>query len=440
LADALLACSPFAAQASPAGDAQPSASLPTQSAEKELRHFYEIRGDRPLWTTDGALTPAAETVVSLIRTAELDGISSEDVYLADLDLALRRLNAAPSPKATREADLALSRSFAAYVRKTLEAPQGLMLYEHASLEPQVPTVLQALQSAAAAPSLASYVAQIGWLHPLYAPLRQAIAAQGRDDTALRRRGLANLERIRALPTTPRGGRYVLVNAARAQLWMYEGDRAIGSMKVVVGKVDHQTPMMAGYIRYAILNPYWNVPADFTRDKIAGNVISKGPSYLRGGGYEVLSDWTADATVVDPQTVDWRAVANGQVNLRVRQKPGPANSMGKVKYEFPNQLGIYLHDTPQTALMLEQQRLYSSGCVRLEDAERLGRWLFGGPMPVASQTEERFDLPAIVPVYITYLTLEPGPDGQLAVSGDAYGRDRPAQPALAIEGGRSAASR
>lgn len=385
------------------------------------------------------LTPAAETAVSLIRTAEFDGISPEDVHAADLDLALRRLSAAPSPEAADEAELALSRSFAAYVRKTLDAPQGLMLYEHVSLEPQVPTVFQALRSAAAAPSLASYVAQMAWLHPLYAPLRQAIAAQG-DDMALRRRGMANLERIRALPAIPRGGRYVLVNAATAQLWMYEGDRSIGSMKVVVGKVDHQTPMMAGYIRYAILNPYWNVPADFTRDKIAGNVISKGPGYLRSGGYEVLSDWTVDATVIDPQSVDWRAVANGQESLRVRQKPGPANSMGKVKYEFPNQLGIYLHDTPQTALMLEQQRQYSSGCVRLEDAQGLGRWLFDGPLPVASQSEERFDLPAIVPVYITYLTMDAGPDGQLALIEDAYGRDRPAQPALAIQGGRSAASR
>lgn len=406
----------------------------------ELRRFYGARAWAPLWTAGGAVSPAGETVAGLIASADLDGIDPAEVYAGELRAALRRLRGEPGDAALTGAELALSRSLAAYVRLTREAPRGAMLYEHVSLEPQVPDPARALWEAAQAPALDRYVADMAWLHPLYGQLRRAYVASGRDDAAMRQTVTANLMRLRALPAVPPGGRYILVNAAVARLWMYEGEQPVGSMKVVVGKVDHQTPVMSGYVRYAILNPYWNVPADFTRDKIAPKVLRQGQGYLRRAGLEVLSGWDDDAAPVDPASVDWRAVASGAIDLRVRQAPGPANSMGKVKFEFPNQLGIYLHDTPQTELMREEARQFSSGCVRLEDAQRLGAWLFRGTMPGASQSEQRFDLPALVPVYITYLTAQPQPGGGLALLADPYGRDRGAGPALALYNGAPAALR
>ena len=413
-----------AASPSPASASAPSQweRVLEQPGNAELRRFYYYRGNRPLWIADGHLTPAATALAGLVRTAQLDDLAPQDVFADDLDAALRQAEAEGTPAALDAAELALSRSFAAYVRLTRQAPDGVMLYEHASLQPQVPPVATALQDAAKAPSLDQYVRDMGWLHPLYAPLRHAFAEAGGTGSANRQAFLSNLARLRALPAVPPGGRYVLVNAAAARLWMYQDGRPVDSMKVVVGKVDHQTPIMSGYIRYAVLNPYWNVPADFARDKIAPKVLANGLAYLRRSGFEVLSDWTADATVVDPKTVDWKAVAAGQIDLRVRQQPGAANSMGKVKFEFPNPLGIYLHDTPQTALMAQETRLYSSGCVRLEDAQRLGRWLFSGPMPSADTSEEKFDLPKVVPVYVTYLTLQPTADGQVIALGDPYDRD------------------
>ena len=94
------------------------------------------------------------------------------------------------------------------------------------------------------------------------------------------------------------------------------------------------------------------------------------------GFEALSDWTNQAEVIDARTIDWRAVADGRVQPRVRELPGRGNSMGSVKFMFPTELGIYLHDTPQRALFAKSDRHFSNGCVRLEDAPRLGRWLFG----------------------------------------------------------------
>ena len=434
-----------------AAPGRPPASLPApelsslqaglaQPDYAELRQFYGYRHYQRLWFAGGALSPAGSAAADLVRTAAIDGIAPAALQASAMDDALARAAAERSPEAVDAAELALSRSFAAYVRLTLQAPDGGMLYEHVSLEPQTVSPGRALEDAAEARSLDDYVGQMRWLHPLYAQLRKAWLASGERDPAREQVVATNLARIRALPAVPPGGRYVLVNVAAARLWMYEGDRPVDSMKVVVGKIDHPTPMMSGYIRYAILNPYWNVPSDFTRDKIAGKVLKQGQSYLRRAGFEVLSDWTADPTVVDPAKIDWHAVADGSLALRVRQLPGAANSMGQVKFEFPNQLGIYLHDTPQTQLMQEVARQFSSGCVRLEDAQRLGRWLFNGAMPGADATEQRIDLPQLVPVYITYLTAEPEQNGTIAMLDDPYGRDAASGRALAGEGRATVASR
>ena len=92
--------------------------------------------------------------------------------------------------------------------------------------------------------------------------------------------------------------------------------------------------------------------------------------------EVLSDWSERARPLDPRRVDWRAVAAGRRLVNMRQLPGPQNMMGRVKFMLPNDLGVYLHDTPHRDLFTRTDRRESSGCVRLEDAQRLGRWLFG----------------------------------------------------------------
>ena len=231
----------------------------------------------------------------------------------------------------------------------------------------------------------------------------------------------NLERARALPARL-GRRFVLVDAADARLWMYEDGRPVDSMRVIVGKPESQTPMMASLIRYAVLNPYWNVPDDLVRTRIAANVLRDGLPYLRERGYEILSGWAEDSPELDPAAVDWAAVAAGRQRLRVRQRPGDGNMMGEIKFRMPNDLGIYLHDTPDRSLFDAGDRRLSSGCVRLEDAQRLSRWLFGRRVAARSPApEQRVDLAEPVPIYITYFTAAPTADG-IAFRDDVYGRD------------------
>ena len=201
---------------------------------------------------------------------------------------------------------------------------------------------------------------------------------------------------------PVHGRYVLVDAASARLYMMEDGRVRDSMKVIVGKPDTPTPELKSVINYETLNPYWHVSADLAKTLIAPRVLQEGDAYLARQGYEVLTGWGPDARVLSPGSVDWKAVAAGNAQVYVRQRPGPANSLGHFKFDLPNGDGIYLHDTPRKELFDQDTRALSHGCVRLEDAPKLAAWLLGRDPPAASAPEQHVLLPRPVPIKISYL--------------------------------------
>ena len=389
-------------------------------ADRDLREFYASRGNRPLWIDgSGQVSPAARTLLDQIDTADFDGLNRKKLKPGDLAKAIERAEWGGTQDAIR-AELSLSRAFAAYVKGMRAAPRAAMIYESEALAPVVPTSASALSVAAAAPSLDGYVRAMGWMHPFYAPLREALIDPSRNEPQ-RRQVALNLARVRALPAMA-AGRYVLVDAAGARLWTYEDGRVTDTMKVVVGKPEAQTPMMAGFIRYAIINPYWNIPDDLMPSRVVQPVLAHGVGHLTAQRLQILDGWNDDAKVLDPRKVNWRAVAAGTQTIRARQLPGAANFMGRVKFMFPNPQGIYLHDTPEREYLAQAARQHSSGCVRLEDAGRLGRWLMGKPLPRGlKDPEQRLELPEVVPVYLTYLTAMPE-NGQIAFRSDVYGRD------------------
>jgi murein L,D-transpeptidase YcbB/YkuD len=234
----------------------------------------------------------------------------------------------------------------------------------------------------------------------------------------------NLDRLRAIPGNP-GERYIVVDAAGARLWLIEGGQIRDTMRVIVGKQGMETPQLAAYIRFLVLNPYWNIPPDLVRDSIAPKVLAEGPGYVARHSLELLEDWRAGARVLAPEEVDWAAVAAGTQHVWVRQLPGGDNFMGKVKFMLPNRLGVYLHDTPNKATFDRADRRLSSGCVRVEDAARLAGWLMQGQqIPWSDMApERRIDLAKPVPVFITYLTAVPE-GGTVRFQRDVYRRDVP----------------
>ena len=243
-----------------------------------------------------------------------------------------------------------------------------------------------------------------------------------------RRIAINLERAYRLPPTRAFDRYVVVDSGSAQALLFDRDRVADGMRVVVGAPKTMTPMMAVLMRSAKVNPYWNVPPELIQSLTAKRVNEQGLSYLKDFHYEVLSDWSANPRLLDPQTVDWKQVAKGKSDILVRQLPGPWNSMGNMKFEMPNDYGIYLHDTPVKEVFAADNRWISNGCVRLEDYRRFATWVFGAVPQPASAREEKFELPRPVPIYMTYLTVAPGPVG-VVFRPDPYGLDALAMPQM-----------
>jgi murein L,D-transpeptidase YcbB/YkuD len=374
---------------------------------------------QPQWFASGD-ERAATRLIQLLETSALDGVDPRQFRIKELKRAVR---AAQSGRlsAVDKANAMLDRALISYATALRRAPTNDWIINDREAVPRAPQAGELLAEAASAPSLEAWAAAMPFMHPSYAPLRQALAeAEARGDRQAADLLRINLQRARFLPA---GGRFVLVNTAAQQLYMYADGRVVDEMRVVVGKPHQQTPMMAATIKFTALNPYWQVPADLAAERIAPNVVKEGLGYLKTHGYVVLSDWGDEALPIDPSTVDWEAVAAGKVLIRVRQNPGPGNAMGRMKFMFPNPQGVYLHDTPDKKLLNEEARMFSGGCVRLEDAQRLAKWIYGKPLSwKGAKTEQPVELPEPMPVYLAYLTAVPNGD-QIVFYDDIYGKDR-----------------
>ncbi len=419
------ACAAFLATPVPALAAAVAANpeLPAPGAsvgDQAVSNFYAARSGAPLWLRGGTNGNAASALIGVLQKAPLDGLPSGPAIALQAQSLMARASMGDTA-AAEQADRILSNAWIAYVQALQRPPAG-MTYADKWVAPRQDTPAQILTKAAAAPSLAAYVRSVSEVNPLYAEIRDtAWSNMQANGGALDPRVLTSLERVRDMPFQKR---YIIVDAGGAKLYMIEDGRIADTMKVIVGKADPstQTPMLASTIYYATLNPYWHVGPDLVRSLIARNVLDQGVGYLKRQGYEVMAADPNDDSLLDPTKVDWHAIAEGRERVRVRQLPGPANSMGHLKFGFPNADDIYLHDTPVKTAFNSDDRSLSHGCIRLEDAERLGRWLMGrDPEPTSSEPEQHALLPSPVPIFVTYLTAQVQ-NGQLAFVDDAYGRD------------------
>ena len=375
-----------------------------EQAGGSVKGFYAERGFWPVWTCTGRIGAEADALLAFLADARLDGLNPDRYDLDELRVKVGAARAG-GPEAVAAADLALSEALARYVADVRRPGEKSIKYLDAELKPHKLKPTEVLRAATLPTSFNAYVTGMGWMSPHYLRLRQALATATKagSSVAILSRLRLNLDRARLLPGAYT--RHIVVDAASARLFYYQGGKQQGVMRVVVGTAQTQTPMLAGMVRYAILNPYWNVPVDLVEKKVAPKILAG--QTLAGLRFEALTDWTVDAGKLDPAMIDWRAVAAGKREVRVRQLPGPANAMGKVKFMFPNDLGIYLHDTSERALLTKPDRHFSNGCVRLEDAPRLGRWLLGKPLAAAGKRPEQIvPLAQPVPVYLTYLTATP----------------------------------
>jgi len=393
-------------------------ALPTAGSVAAIYNQYKMK---PIWFRNGAPTVAATQLVQILRRSPLDGLGSGPQLADQIEAAMRSTNG--NPAAVDAAEQLMSSAWVLYVQ-TIKRPTPGMIYQYEVLKPQGGRTDQILLGAAAAPSLEAHISSVAAVNPIYSGIRDAEWArmQAAGTMTPDPKILANLERARSIPSR---GRFVLVDVASQRLFMYENGVPVDSMKVIVGSEKLPTPMIASVMYYIAYNPYWNAPDHLVKGPIAAKTLAGGKKYFDSMGYKVMADWTADSAVLPFESVNWKDVAAGKTHVRVRQDPGPKNFMAQLKYPFANPQDIYLHDTPEKGPFSLANRARSNGCVRLEDAQRFGRWLLGSePSPPGTTPEIQVQLPRGVPIYITYLTAQPTGTGQIAWVKDEYGWDQP----------------
>ena len=390
-------------------------------AQDEIATVYASYRPQPIWTRGGINEAAVAQLVAILQRAPFDGFAEGPQLAARVQAALAQARSG-DPAAMASAEHVLSAAWVRYVQ-AIKRPTAGMIYAYPVLKPQGSDAATILMTASAAPSVAAYLANTANVNPLYSQLRDTAyaEAQASGNMTPDPRLLANLDRLRSIPAT---GRYLVVDAGSSMLTLYDNGQPQDSMKVITGTSELPTPMIASVMYYITYNPYWHAPDHLVRKTIAPNVIHLGLKYFSSHKYDVIDEWSENATVIDPTTIDWKAAAAGTLHLKIRQGPGPLNSMGILKVPFPNPEDIYLHDTPDHAKFALANRNLSNGCVRVEDAKRLGRWLLGSdPVAPGTDPETRVQLPRGTPIYLTYVTAQVK-DGKITYLNDVYGWDRP----------------
>lgn len=220
--------------------------------------------------------------------------------------------------------------------------------------------------------------------------------------------LINLERMRWLPPSD-GQDKIVANIPEFRIHAYRGGDTL-NMPIVVGQAAHRTVIFNDQLKYVVFSPYWNVPPSIVRNEILP-AMKRDPGYLARNRMEITG------------------YTDGLPNIR--QKPGPKNSLGLVKFLFPNNYNIYFHDTPAKSLFSENDRAFSHGCIRLADAEKMANFLLDsipGWTPARIKkamhrsTELWVTLPKPIPVYIVYLTAWVDASGVVNYRKDIYGHD------------------
>lgn len=239
--------------------------------------------------------------------------------------------------------------------------------------------------------------------------------------------LLNMERLRWVPVDVTTD-YLLVNIPEFKLHVYDAGKLAWSCNVVVGTPGTSTVIFSREMKYIVFSPYWNVPPGILGNEVLPGIRRSGVSYLTRHNMEVAG---SSGKVISPASINWSKYSGSNFPYIVRQKPGGSNSLGKVKFLFPNEFNIYLHDTPSRNLFNETKRTFSHGCIRVSEPKKLAQYLLRKD---SSWTEAKIDaamnagkekyvtFKEKIPVFIGYFTAWVDSQGRLNFRDDIYGHD------------------
>jgi len=421
---------------------------------QDVRRFYEQRADEPLWTREPDLAQAV-AVVDVLQQAPEHGLATADYLNDDLAQALTpEVPFAGESPANDAQELARLDVRLTSALLALGHDVALGRTKPETIDPRwksrrpPPDFAGTLSEAVRVGSLGTWLNAVRPVHPEYAALQKVLstlwAREGSRRAGDRARRLAiNLERWRWMPNDL-GERHILVNVPAFHLVVREHGRPALDMRVVVGKDGSETPIFSSRMASIAFSPYWNVPDSIGEREVVPAAASD-PDYLFRNEIEVLRPGKGGNAVIDADAVNW-SDAKAVKPLLFRQKPGPVNALGHVKFLFPNPYDIYLHDTPSEGLFASEGRAFSHGCVRLEHPMALAKYLLRNrpewtdekiAAAMDRETEQPVPLTEGIPVHIVYFTAWPRAGGGVDTWPDVYGHD--ARQAAVTDAGEAVAA-
>ncbi len=239
--------------------------------------------------------------------------------------------------------------------------------------------------------------------------------------------ILNLERIRWVFQQPDDD-FLLVNIAGFHVKRFTNRNEVFDSRVIVGKYHKETPVFKGVMKYIVMNPTWTLPYSIATHETLPK-LKKDPGYLAAKHMEVTDK---NGKILDPANIDWNKYSAGNFPFIIRQKAGPWNALGEVKFIFPNKYSVYLHDTPSRGLFNQQDRAFSHGCIRTEDKWGLLMSLMDEPDVwnmdkineiLRSGETTTIDLPKPINIYLVYLTAAVDQENNLMFMKDIYKRDK-----------------
>ena len=402
------------------------------AAADELERAYAARDWAPLWSTDGTPTAASRAMIETLRRVTERGLEPSDYDVARLVTMAAEGLRAPGARAEFDATLSIA---------SLRVLRALRTGRVTAHESGSRTREDSVDFAATLGALASSAAPSEVLDAQepqfdqYRRLKQAYADYATQSTldleaAARARAIAlSLERWRQLPvSTARTQIIVNIPAFDLQVLQASGDSVVQvlQMDVVVGTAfRNQTPAFSDSMQYIVFSPFWDVPASIARTELVG-IGMRDPYLLAMNNYQFVN---RKGRILEPSLAAVRAVKAG--TARIRQLPGGTNSLGRVKFMFPNKYDIYLHDSPVSSAFSRERRDASHGCIRLADPAALARLLLQdvkGWDSTAVDKAMRLSMPLrvtltrAVPVHLMYATAVVEKDGRVVFHDDIYGRD------------------
>jgi murein L,D-transpeptidase YcbB/YkuD len=398
---------------------EPARTQDVRARRQAVDAFYASRGDAPIWIDNGQWTPAARAVFEALQGAADDGLDLRAYRVYSLDKG-KEISLALG-------EVALSDAVAAYA---FQASGGRVdprrLSALIGARPSVVGAAQALDETSKATDAGAVLKAYNPNHPGYIALREklaqarsepridpitlaaaretrrasdAVGSIGRRPAPLESEILVNMEFWRWLPRDL-GRDRIMVNVPEFMARLYRNDAVALETRVIVGKPDKQTPLFSNRMDYLIVNPSWNVPQSIIKNEMASHL-----DHLRAQGYVI-------------------SYSNGL--LHVRQPPGERNALGKIKFIFPNDYSVYMHDTPNHGLFEASARAFSHGCVRVDQPFRFAEAVLGPGWSEArikkliGKSEREVRLPEPLPVHIAYFTFAQDEFGEWRRFDDIYG--------------------